>query len=81
MRSDAASVRLVRSLRGPTHLFFVIFFTRIFTWSAQLVVTCAVKAAFHDTDTEILARILADTSDTRIVAIMSACPSFSLPQE
>ena len=24
-----------------------------------------VKAAFHDTDTDILARILADTSDTR----------------
>jgi len=25
----------------------------------------SIKAAFHDTDTDILARILADTSDTR----------------
>ena len=26
---------------------------------------CRIKLAFHDTDTDILARILADTSDTR----------------
>ena len=29
------------------------------------MLTCLLKPAFHDADTDILARILADTSDTR----------------
>ena len=35
------------------------------SFAADRACTVTVKAAFNDTDTDILARILADTSDTR----------------